>query len=626
MLRSDPDNVEILHLLGVLSSQLGHHPRAIDYIGKAISIRQDIPVFHYNLGVSLEEVGKLHEAADSYGKAGSLDISYADAFLNRGNCLHRLGDVLAAADSFRSAINARPEYAAAHSNLGNVLHELGCLDESVLSHRQAVSIEPDSALFHFNLGNTLKELGQFQSALDHFDQAVTLRPEYVAAVLNRGGALMKLRRYEDALLNFDAVIVRQPTDPQAFSNKGIALAAIRRFEDAIISFEQAIHLDPDDSQLYMNFGVALIGAGQYDRAIQNLRRAVSINPSYAEAFSNLGSALKQVGEFTAAFDHYQRAIALDPELAEAHWNLGLTQLLLGNFNEGLPRYEWRWKTSDQSQFKRYFEQPMWTGAQSLEGKVVLVYAEQGLGDTIQFVRYIPLMAQMGATVLMEVPFALRGLLHHLPGVSRFIVQGETLPWTDFHCPLLSLPLLFKTDLASIPPVVDLPLDFSRVAAWSARLGARVNPRIGIVWSGNPHHTNDRNRSIPLERFLSQLPEQFDYVSLQRDVRETDWALLRSHPRVRHFGQELSDLVDTAALCTLLDLVVCVDTCVAHLAGTLSKKTWILLPWLPDWRWQMKGQESAWYTTATLYRQPFPGAWDPVLKQIGTDLQANWRLS
>jgi hypothetical protein len=264
---------------------------------------------------------------------------------------------------------------------------------------------------------------------------------------------------------------------------------------------------------------------------------------------------------------------------------------------------------------------MWTGAQSLDGKVILVYAEQGLGDTIQFARYVPLMAQMGATVLMEVPFALHGLLNHFPGVSRLISQGETLPLTDFHCPLLSLPLAFKTDLASIPPVAGLPLDSSRLAAWTARLGTRINPRIGIVWSGNPHHTNDRNRSIPLERFLSHLPEQFDYVSLQKDVRETDLALLRSHPRVRHFGQELSDLADTAALCTLLDLVVGVDTCVAHLCGTFSKKTWILLPWLPDWRWQIEGRQSPWYPTATLYRQTFPGAWESVLRQVGADLQA-----
>ena len=622
ILNSDPQNFEVLHLLGVAASQAGNHPRALEYIGRAIARQPGNPNFHFNLGVSLEELGRIQEAADSYGRAGSLDARHADALLNRGNCLQRLGDRVGAEEAYRRAIAARPIYAPAHSNLGNLLQDMGRLDDALSSHLHAVELDPAAAAYHFNLANVLKELNQFDAALTSYDRALWLEPHYVAAWGNKGGVLMDQGRFEEALFGYEQSVALRPQDAKAHSNRGNALVALRRFEEAIASFERAIEIDPGDPQSYMNLGNALIGAGRLDAAIDCLMRAVSIDPGYAEACSNLGSALKTVGRFAEAFDQYDRAIRLEPALAEAHWNKGLTQLLLGDFRNGWRSYEWRWKTKDYLRTAQDFAQPLWVGQGSLAGKTILVHCEQGLGDTIQFCRYLPLLAARGARVVLTLPRVLLGLLQNLPGVDQFVVQGEALPPTDVHCPLLSLPLAFETTLATVPsPRGYLKPDPLKLARWSDWLGEKTKPRIGLMWSGNAQHKNDHNRSIPLASLLSCLPAPFEYISLQREVRDADQRLLDLHPEIRHVGLGLEDFTDTAALCALMDLVISVDTSVAHLSGALGRPTWVLLPYLPDWRWLLEREDSPWYSSAILHRQAVAGDWGAVLDQIRRDLLA-----
>ena len=623
LIQSNPQNFEALHLLGVIASQVGDHSRAVECIGRAIQLSPDNPNFHFNLGISLEELGRFREAADCFGVAGLLKIDYADAFLNRGNCLYRMGDPVAAMGAYDQAIKAYPACASAHSNLGNILHEMGRFDDALVSHLQAVEIDPHSAPYHFNLGNLLKELNQLEEALESYENALRLNPRYWVVLGNKGAVLMDLGRYEEALLSYETAIALRSNDSKSFSNRGSALVALKRFDEAIQSFGRAIELDPDDSQTCMNFGNALVGAGKVEAAIDYLFRAVSINPGSAEAFSNLGSALKLVGRFDEAFASFDRAINLVPGLAEAHLNKGLTQLLLGDFKDGLGSYEWRWKANEQRRSRREFEQPLWTGQESLVGKTILLHSEQGLGDTIQFCRYIPLLAARGARVFFELPQALYTLLESLPGVALFIIRGEALPPVDFHCPLMSVPLAFETTLLTIPsfPSGYLQANSAKLATWSGRLGQRTKPRIGLVWSGNSKHSNDRNRSIQLSSFLSYLPRQFDYVSLQKEVNSKDQSVLDQKPAVSHFGSELEEFTDTAALCALMDLVVSVDTSVAHLSGALGKPTWILIPRIPDWRWLLGRDDSPWYPTVKLYRQGSAGAWDPVLNRVRDDLLA-----
>jgi len=621
ILRSDPQNFEVLQLLGVLASQKGNHTRAVEYIGYAIAQQPSNPHLHFNLGVSLEELGMIKEAADSYGRATSLDTRYADALLNQGNCLVRLGDQVEAELAYRFAIAARPSYAAAHSNLGNLLQEKGHLHDALSSHVQAVECDPEVATYHFNLGNVLKELNQFGPALASYDRALGLEPEYVAAWKNKGGAFIDLGRFEEALFCFEKSIALQSRDAKGYSNLGNALVGLRRFEEAITSFDRAIEIDPGDPQSYMNMGNALIGAGRPDAAIECLTRAVSIDTQYAEAYSNLGSALKSAGRFDEAFDQYDRAILLQPKLAEAHLNKGLTQLLLGDFLSGWHSYESRWRTKESLRSARDFAQPLWVGEGPLAGKTILVHCEQGLGDTIQFCRYLPLLAARGATVVFELPRVLLGLLQNLPSIDQFITQGEDLPPTDIHCPLLSLPLAFESTLDNIPsPGGYLKPEPLKMARWSEWLGEKAKPRIGLVWSGNAQHKNDHNRSIPLISMLPHLPAQFDYVSLQREISEADRHQLAFNPHIRHAGLGLEDFRDTAALCSLMDLVISVDTSVAHLSGALGLPTWLLLPHLPDWRWLLHREDSPWYSSAKLYRQETARDWEQVLKRVYSALQ------
>lgn len=634
VLRSDPDQVDALHLLGVISSQRGDHVDAVKWFEKAIAIDCTNPHFHFNLGVSLQELGHLGEAADRYGIAGALDIQQAEAFLNQGNCLHQLGDRTAAEGAYRRAIVARPQYAAAHSNLGIVLHEVGQLEAALLSHQCAIEIDGMTPRFHFNLGNILRDLNRFEKALESFDSALVLCPDYVAALLNRGGVLMDLGLYREALTAFENLIEMQPGNANGYSNRGNALVALRRFEEAIQSFEHATQLAPADPQIYLNWGNASILMGETASAIDLFRQAIALDPRYAEAFTNLGAALKAAGKFPEALQEFERAIILEPTLAESHWNKGLTQLLLGDFQTGWHSYEWRWKTREHLRWQKdqlhsdslnkkviqEFGGALDLTLEGLKGKTLLVHCEQGLGDTIQFARYLPLLAGYCARLVFEVPAVLSSLLKEIRGVDEFVSSGQPLPPADFQCPLLSLPLAFKTTLESIPsPGPYLQADAAKVVQWSERLGPKRRPRIGLVWSGNSHHQNDHNRSIPLELLVAHLPDLFDWVSLQREVREADQHVLELNPRIRHFGAELKDFSDTAALCAAMDLVISVDTSVAHLSGALGRPTWVLLPNVPDWRWLLDREDSPWYTCAKLYRQPAPGDWSSVLKRLTYDL-------
>lgn len=629
VLLSSPNQVEAIHLLGVVSSQRGRHSEAVEWFERALDLDPSNPHYHFNLGVSLEELGKLREAADCYGQAGLLDPRQVEPFLNQGNCLYQLGDYRSAEIAYRQAISARPDDPAAKSNLGNLLHATGRLEEALSSHRQALDLDDTVDRFHFNLGNVLKDLSRFEEALVSYDHALSLRPEYMAAILNKGGVLMELELFDQALVAFERLILRQPGDVRGHLNRGAALAAMRRFDTAIECFEVAVQIAPTDAQVYLNWGNALVSVGKLDAAIDRIKRAIALDPQYAEAFSNLGSALKAAGRFSEALLQFEQAIVLEPRLAAAHWNKSLLLLLMGEFDPGWGLYEWRWRAKEYLRHARSFVQPLWLGQREfdgiggLAGKTILVHSEQGLGDTIQFARYLPLLAEHGARVVFELPAVLLDTLKGLKGVSAFVEKGEPLPAADFHCPLLSLPLAFKTTLESIPsPGPYLEADLRKVKFWSERLGPQKLPRIGLVWNGNSQHQNDHNRSMSLDLLLSQLSERFERfecVSLQREVREADQQMLDTQPNIRHFGPELEDFTDTAALCALMDLVISVDTSVAHLSGALGRPTWVLLPHVPDWRWLLDRDDSPWYGCIKLYRQSSPRDWGPVFQALSQDL-------
>jgi hypothetical protein len=317
-----------------------------------------------------------------------------------------------------------------------------------------------------------------------------------------------------------------------------------------------------------------------------------------------------------------RAIEAKPDFAEAFLNKSLAFLLLEDFDAGWAMYEWRWKVENPASQPRQFQEPLWLGEAPLAGRTILLHAEQGLGDTLQFCRYAQLVKNLGARVLFEAPKILHPVLGDLEGIEQLFKKGDSLPGFDLQCPLLSLPLAFKTTIATIPTsTAYLQSKPALVEAWADRLGERKAPRVGLVWSGNPGHGNDRNRSVSLAALLASLPAGLDYVSLQKEMREADRATLESTGKVRFFGPELKHFADTAALSDLMDIVISVDTSVAHLCGALGKPTWMLLPFCPDWRWLLERNDSPWYDSMVLYRQPSVGDWDSVFSRVAADLEA-----
>lgn len=390
---------------------------------------------------------------------------------------------------------------------------------------------------------------------------------------------------------------------------------------------------PDFDTLH-TLGIAAWKNGELDTALNYLQQAISIRPQSIQAQYNCGVVLQQLLRLDEAFACYKRVIAHPsqfPNSYKAHMNQSLILLMQGQLLEGWKKYEWRWHQSavSMNQEKRQFVQPLWLGQTALAGKAILLHHEQGLGDTLQFCRYIPQVVALGARVVVEAPAALLPLLSTIPHAENitWVALGDALPAFDMHCPFMSLALAFQTELATIPaPIPYLQAEANRVAHWEKRLGKKTRPRIGLVWSGGADHHNDHNRSLSLRDLIRHLPPNRDYVCLQKEIRSADLPLLSapsSQKHIRNFAKDIRDFADTAALCELMDGVISVDTSVAHLAGALGKPLWMLLPFTPDWRWMQTRADSPWYPSATLYRQPTRGDWDSVLQKIATDLNTHY---
>ncbi len=417
------------------------------------------------------------------------------------------------------------------------------------------------------------------------------------------------------------VLQAEPNQADAWHLLGVIFALRGQQEQALAFFDKAIAIDSNEAMFYFNQGNALADLKRFDKALVSYDRAIAIEPDYVSGYLNRANALQALNRFDEAIFNHDRVIDLDSSYISAYWNKSLVLLLIGDFNQGWPLYECRWKHSELGINLRPFSQPLWLGEQDIKGKTVLLHPEQGLGDTIQFCRYAQLVKARGATVIFEAPPPLMHVLNTLSGVDMLIEADGTEPpiQFDFHCSLMSLPLAFKTEVHSIPhPEAYLFATPAKRDQWAHQLGPQTKPRIGLVWSGSTGHKNDHNRSIALAELLPHLPAEFEYVCLQKEIREIDQKAL-AQSTVRHFEAQINDFEDTAALCELMDVVLSVDTSVAHLAGALGKSTWLLLPYAPDWRWLQDRDDSPWYASMKLYRQEADRQWQPVLQRVAEDL-------
>jgi tetratricopeptide (TPR) repeat protein len=519
--------------------------------------------------------------------------------------LHQRGELDGAEKAYRRILKTWPDQFDALHLCGMLQFQRGRLDEALKLLHRAIRIEPRAADVHSNLGMVLASLKRDAEALASFDRALALEPNNVGALINRGRALTEAGRAAEGLVSIDRALVLEPHHVEGRINRGNALARLGRHEEALADYDQVIALSPQHPGAHFNRGNVLFSQGQPGPALESFRRAASTNPKSETAWNACGLALQALGRDAEAVEHFERALSLNGQNADAHFNLSLALLTLGDYRRGFREYEWRWKRTGMAGPPQAHGAP-WTG-QPLEGRTILLEAEQGLGDTVMFARYVPLLAERGARVVLRVQPELKPLLEGMDGAAQVIARADSAPPHDFCCPLGSLPLAFGTELRSVPAPLSIAASADRLARWRARLGEPATARVALAWAGSARHVNDRNRSVPLAALLPLFGADAEFVSVQQDLRPHDAALLADLPRLRHLGPELEDFADTAAVLSLCDLVISVDTSVAHVAGALGRPLWLLIPFQPDWRWTLETR-SPWYPRARLFRQPLLGDW------------------
>lgn len=507
------------------------------------------------------------------------------ALLQQGVAYHRQGQLPAAEQVYRQILAAQPNHFDALQLLGMIAHATGDLAIAEELFRKSLTANFKQPAVWYNLANLLFTAQRFADSIAAYDRALRLRPTYAEAFGNRSAALTASGRPDEALMSANRALALKPDYIEAHSNRSAALVALKRFDEALASAERALALAPNNAENIYNRGRALMGLNRLNEAV----------------------------------DDFTRVSGLDPHHVRAHFNEGVARLTMGDMPRGWNKYEWRWLNEPLIGRKPQFTQPEWNG-ENASDKRLFVYGEQGLGDVLQFFRYLPLVSARAAHVIALVPTSLKSLLSgRVPGVE-VVSPGDPLPPFDVQCALLSLPRIFQTSLATLPAQApDMAAPNAHVASWEARLGPKTATRVGVVWAGNANHPNDRFRSMDVKRLAPLLDCGCQLFSLQKDLRHGEQRWLDKQG-VRHFGPEIGDFADTAALISLMDVVISVDTSVAHLSGAMGKQAWVLLPFIDaDWRWMLDRDDSPWYPTVRLFRQSATEDWDGVIARVAQEL-------
>jgi tetratricopeptide (TPR) repeat protein len=605
---------------------MDHHQRRAPATqsGKSSGLaRADTPTAFFEAGLRLLKAGELAEAEECGRQALTLDAGHADSLHLMGLLCSTAKHHELAIEWFARAIRQNPDVADYFSSLGTALQQQGRYDDAVKSFDRALVLKPDRSDCWYQLGELLRFQKRHDEAILGFNQALKLDPNYREAHNAKALSLFETGRYEEAIPCLERSLAVDPTQGGAFHWKGLCQLRLQRFEGALADCMKALALAPGYSDITNNVGLVLQRLARNTEALVYFDRAIELNPRFALAFNHRGTSLAELRRFDDALASFSRAIAIAPDYADAYWNRALLQLLLGDFASGWPAREWGRKSQAVGFVDRGFIKPLWRGDEPIAGRTILLHSDEGLGDTIQFSRYATMVAKLGARVILEVQDAVHPLLSGIEGVTLCLPKtGTVLPEFDLHCPLSSLPLAFGTRLDTIPAAVSYlqAPPKARVQAWAARLGPHDKLRVGLVWSGNPAHGNDRNRSMPLAALSTILDPRACFVSLQKDVRSGDKAALSERQEIVDLTEDLSDFVDTAALMAGLDLVITVDTSVAHLAGALGRPTWVLLPYTPDYRWLLGRDDSPWYPTLRLFRQGEDRDYAGLLTRVRAELQ------
>ena len=504
--------------------------------------------------------------------------------------------------------------------IGSAHLQLEQFEEAITFLHQSINLYPTNPISYYNLGLSFQSLQRFDEAIYNYQIAIQMQPDYVEAYNNLGVSLSKLKRFNEALKNYQQALLLQPQDAEIYCNRGVIFKELKMFDDALLDFKKSIELRPNYADAYLNQGMLFEAIGLTDKSVSNYKKAIELKPDYADAYSNLGTIFHDLGEYSEALECYEKVIELKGDCINAYWNKSLLMLLNGDYEEGWNLYEWRWRR-DKNEARRHINKPIWLGINSIKDKKVLVWSEQGLGDCIQFCRYVFLMQSLGAKIILEVPFQLKIILSTLDKNITIIEKGQPLPDFDLQVPMMSLPLAFKTAVDTIP--AKAPYLFSNDKfnkRWKKFLGNTNKFRVGLAWSGSENHTKDKKRSIPLKIIEKLLCLPLEFHSLQINYKESDFEILKLNPKIFQHQKNIKDFSDTAALINNLDLVISVDTSVAHLAGALGKPIWILLSYSPDFRWMLNRKNSPWYSSAQLFRQSRVDDWETVIDEVWVELK------
>jgi len=475
----------------------------------------------------------------------------------------------------------------------------------------------------FFLGVVYYELKNYYKSLNYFEKALSYSDRNPIVYVNMGTVYKEIGDFENAFLCYQKAIKIDPAFTEAYNHLGTLYQETRQFDIAEEYYKRALSLNPNFADAYYNIGTILKEKELFDDAQEYILKALSLNPLHREGLVNLGDIQKEKGEMSKGLGYYKQAISVSPDYPEAHFNLACVYLLLGNFEEGWAEYEWRWKTKEFEALRRDFGKPRWYG-EEIRGKRIFLTCEQGLGDAIQFVRYAKRVKDLGAEVILEVPKVLHRLFMYVEGIDSLVMVGSEVPNFDVYCPLLSLPYVFKTNLETIPNEVPYVIvNEEIVKRWAMRVNSskdNYKMKIGIAWAGNPRHKKDKHRTISLRDYLPILNvKDIAFYSLQKGYGSEQVKGLGEDLKIIDLTDGIEDFLDTAGLIMNLDLVISVDTAVAHLAGALGKPVWVLIPFVPDWRWMLNREDSPWYPTMRLFRQEIRNDWDGVIKKVSFEL-------
>ena len=597
--------------------QQGRFDQAVATYDEAIALAPDCAPAYNGKGVALAKQGMIEAAITTLEQAMRLFPDDGEAYYSRGVLEFMLGRSDAAIRLFDQALDRQPNHAKAHHNKGIALFQMGKVEDAISSYTKAIDHAPAFAEAYNNRGRAWHHFGQDQQALDDFDQALDCDGQFAEAFNNKGAVLLEQGQFKQAFEQFDKAMSCQPNNVIYCVNRGFAAFKQGHLDDALGDFDHALSLDPMNADALAKKGNALAKRQDHDAAISCYDKAIAIEPNDAEIWNNKATSLHALLRCQDAHAAFDEAIRIDPEHAKALWNKSLLLILEGRFAEGWSLYEARLK--DGTIHKPH---PLdWRGERDISGKKLLIGCEQGLGDMIQFCRYLPMLAEQGADLMVETPRALIPLIRSLNCPMTIIPLGETRPEFDAYCPLMSLPYVFGTTVETIPSAVPyLSADPAKITRWQNHLGqndlgSKTAPRVGITWSGNPDHINDLNRSIPMSVFQSIITDDVEWHVLQKDIRPHDQDVLAQLPQVKQHQDRLDDFAETAALVASMDYVISVDTSIAHVAGALGKPLAILLPYSPDYRWLLDRDDTPWYPSARLFRQKQRGQWQDVLAEV-----------